>query len=116
MPVCSRLALPFNVSNRAESAVECDFDLPEEFTLTTADTAKIVKVTLEPLETRQLNLNYRPTMVSSHEFFLPIAMNNIRTDIRPDSSKRKLAPLRYSFKSSTEVSTNFKVPVTRGKN
>ena len=78
------MCIPFNVSNHSDALVECSFEqLPSEFTIET-DSDQPVK--LLPGQTRQLELGYHPTMVSSHEFYLPLTMNKIRTDLRPEST------------------------------
>ena len=42
---------------------------------------------LQSGETGDLELAYTPTVISSLEFYLPLTMNRIRTDLRPESRK-----------------------------
>lgn len=42
---------------------------------------------LQSGETGDLELAYTPTVISSQEFYLPLTMNRIRTDLRPESRK-----------------------------
>ena len=91
------MCIPFNVSNQSDALVECTFEqLPSEFTIESCDQP----VQLLPGETHELELAYHPTMVSSHEFYLPLTMNKIRTDLRPESASsarsvwQKMTPSR----------------------
>lgn len=45
------------------------------------------RLRLESGESGKLELAYTPTVISSQEFYLPLTMNRIRTDLRPESRK-----------------------------
>ena len=107
MPIGSSMCIPFNVSNQSDAPVECTFEkLKSEFTIV----GDKQHVRLESDQTRQLQLEYRPTMVSSQEFYLPLTMNKIRTDLRPESTSsarstwHKMTPSRLVVAAAAQRS------------